>query len=265
LTAASYAILIPARFASERLPGKVLLRESGRPLVQHVVERAWSAPGSPRVIVLTDDERVEEAVRAFGGEVLRTSPSHASGTDRCAEAARALAQEVLVDVQGDEPLFEPRDLARLARAVAEEGADIATLGWPFADRAQAADLHAVKAVRDAAGWALGFCRRLEDAEALAAGGRPPHEILHHVGIYAFRRGRLLAFPDLPRSAREAAERLEQLRALEQGWRIRVLDASAPAFGVDTRADYEAFLRRLREQGPRAGGTRSGEGQRREPG
>ena len=231
-----YAILIPARYGSERLPGKVLLAESGKYLVQHVYERARLAPGVGTVLVLTDDERVERAVRSFGGGVRRTRADHASGTDRCAEVAAGLEESVVVNVQGDEPLFAPEDLAALARAVSQEGADIATLGWPFADEAAMADPHAVKAVVGADGWALDFCR-----EAPPAGSAT---ILHHVGIYAFRRERLLEFPLLAPTDREKAARLEQLRALEHGWRIKVLPASSPAFGVDTRADYEAFLARL---------------------
>jgi 3-deoxy-manno-octulosonate cytidylyltransferase (CMP-KDO synthetase) len=236
----SYAVLIPARLASTRLPGKVLLAESGKYLVQHVVERAHRAPGDPRVLVLTDDERVEAAVRSFGGAVRRTRADHRSGTDRCAEAAADLDEPVIVNVQGDEPLFEPEDLGALARAVHEGGADIATLGYPFSSAAAAADPHAVKALVDPAGWAVGFRRTLPSPQELAALGALA--VLHHVGIYAFRRERLLAFPGLPVAASERRERLEQLRALEQGWRIRVLDASAPAFGIDTRADYDAFLR-----------------------
>ena len=235
----AYAVLIPARLGSERLPEKVLLAESGKYLIQHVYERALRAPGSPRVLVLTDDARVEQAVRSFGGAVRMTRADHASGTDRCAEVAAGLEESVVVNVQGDEPLFQPADLAALARAVAEEGADIATLGFPFESAAAAEDPHAVKALRDAAGWALGFRRSAPTAAEL--GGA---EVLHHVGIYAFRRERLLAFPGLPRTDAERAERLEQLRALDHGWRIRILDASAPAFGVDTRADYEAFLRQI---------------------
>jgi 3-deoxy-manno-octulosonate cytidylyltransferase (CMP-KDO synthetase) len=237
-----YAILIPARYASTRLPGKMLLAESGRPLIQHVYERAVRAPGDPRVVVLTDDERIEAAVRGFGGTAWRTRADHASGTDRCAEGAARLDEDVVVNVQGDEPLFEPADLAALARAVASGGADIATLGHPFADPADAADPNAVKALRGPGGWAVGFTRRLPTADERAALGDP--EVLHHVGIYAFRRERLLAFPHLAPSPAEQRERLEQLRALDRGWRIRVLDASAPAFGVDTRADYERFLARL---------------------
>lgn len=234
-----YAILIPARHDSERLPGKVLLAESGKYLIQHVYERALEAVGASTVLVLTDDERVEQAVASFGGAVRRTRADHRSGTDRCAEAAEDLAETVIVNVQGDEPLFAPADLEALAQAVACEGADIATLGWPFADEALLADPHAVKAVVGPDGWALDFCRDAESAARRAhAGGAT---VLHHVGIYAFRRDRLLAFPRLAPTAREQDERLEQLRALEQGWRIRVLPASTAAFGVDTRADYDAFL------------------------
>ncbi|MDA1194783.1 MAG: 3-deoxy-manno-octulosonate cytidylyltransferase [Planctomycetota bacterium] len=239
MPAAPYAILIPARLGSERLPQKVLLRESGKYLVQHVYERAAAAPGAPRVLVLTDDGRVEEAVRSFGGEVLRTRADHTSGSDRCAEAAATLTEAVVVNVQGDEPLLHPADLGALAEAAAQPGTDIATLGWPFEDAAAMEDPHAVKAVRGPDGFALGFTRQAARARAL--GG----EILHHVGIYAFRRTRLLEFPGLPRTAGEREERLEQLRALEHGWLIAVLDASAPAFGIDVRADYDRFLAQQR--------------------
>jgi len=234
-----YAVLIPARYASKRLPGKVLLAESGKYLIQHVYERALEAEGASTVLVLTDDDRVERAVASFGGAVRRTRAEHTSGTDRCAEAAAQLSEAVIVNVQGDEPLFAPRDLEALAQAVAVEGADIATLGWPFADAAHLADPHAVKAVVGPDGWALDFCRDAETAARRARSGAGT--ILHHVGIYAFRRDRLLAFPQLAATAREQEERLEQLRALESGWRIKVLPASAAAFGIDTRADYDAFL------------------------
>ncbi len=237
----AYAILIPARLGSERLPGKVLLRESGKYLIQHVYERALEAPGHPRVIVLTDDERVVEAVRSFRGQVRLTRPDHASGTDRCAEAAADLEEPVVVNVQGDEPLFAPGDLADLAVAVGQDGADIATLAWPFDDPADMQDPNAVKAVFHADGEAITFTREARPPSELPAGA----VVMHHVGIYAFRRERLLAFPGLPRTENERRERLEQLRALDHGWRIRVLTASGPAFGIDTRADYEKFLATVR--------------------
>jgi 3-deoxy-manno-octulosonate cytidylyltransferase (CMP-KDO synthetase) len=237
-----YVVLIPARYASTRLPGKPLLCASGRYLVQHVQERALLAPGRPRAIVLTDDERIEAAVRSYGGEVRRTRSDHVSGTDRCAEAARGLTEEVVVNLQGDEPLVEPGDLARLAARAAEAGVDVATLGSAFEDEAGQGDPNAVKALVDAEGFAHDFLRERPPATRLA--GPPALVALHHVGIYAFRRERLLDFAALAPTPRERAERLEQLRALEHGWRIAVLPASRPGFGIDTPADYAAFLRTL---------------------
>ena len=242
-----YAILIPARLASTRLADKLLLAESGQPLIQHVHERAAGAPGVERVLVLTDHPRIADAVRAFGGEVRMTRADHPSGTDRCAEGACDLDVDIVVNLQGDEPFAEPADLAALARAVAETGADIATLAAPFTADADPSEPSAVKAVRDPAGWALGFTRDLGRAESLAEGGKG--EVLHHLGVYAFRRERLLAFPGLTPTSGEERERLEQLRALEHGWRIQVLGATAEAFGIDTRADYDAFLARLRGPAP----------------
>jgi len=238
-----YAVLIPARYGSTRLPAKALLNRTGKYLVQHVQEQALRAPGRPRVLVLTDDRRILDAVASYGGEARLTGAHHRSGTDRCAEAAADLSEPVIVNVQGDEPCFDPRDLARLAAAVAE-GADVATLGAEFASDEERRSESAVKALVDAQGTAIGFQRAWPSPEALgrlrSAGGR----VLHHVGIYAFRRERLLAFPALAPTAGEERERLEQLRALEHGWRIRVLDAGAPAFGIDTPRDYEAFCARF---------------------
>jgi 3-deoxy-manno-octulosonate cytidylyltransferase (CMP-KDO synthetase) len=214
----------------------MLLRETGKYLVQHVHERALEAPGGPRVIVLTDDARVEAAVRSYGGEVRRTRPEHASGTDRCAEVAADLVEPVIVNLQGDEPLIDPRDLSRLAAAVAGDAADIATLAYPFPDEAAMRPPQVVKALVRDDGLAADFRRTVP-----AAAEREGVALLHHVGVYAFRRERLLAFTRLEPSPRELAERLEQLRALENGWRVRVLTAGRPGFGIDTREDYERFV------------------------
>ena len=238
MTDVRYAVLIPARLGSTRLPGKVLLDASGKFLVQHVVERALEAPGDPRVVVLTDDDRVVAAVSSFGGEVLMTRPDHPSGTDRCAEAAGVVDADVFVNLQADEPLIDPADLGRLAAAAAAADTDLATLGHPFATDAARADPHAVKAIVDADGFALDFRRQAPERVPTGA------EVLHHLGLYAWRRERLLAFAALPPSPRERAERLEQLRAVEDGWRIRVLVSRRPAFGIDTPEDYAAFLRAI---------------------
>ena len=242
----SYAIVIPARIGSTRLPEKPLLRETGKALVQHVVERARRAPGVSRVVVATDDGRIEAAVRAFGGEVVRTDPAHESGTSRCAEVAAGLSEAVVVNVQGDEPAFEPGDLARLAAAAARPGTDIATLSFPVRDEAEGARPSVVKVVVRADGAALYFSRApipFDRAQDRLAGGA-----LAHVGIYAFPRARLLEYVRLPAGRLAAIESLEQLRALEAGWRIQVLPASRPALGIDTAEDYRRFVELVRAGG-----------------
>jgi 3-deoxy-manno-octulosonate cytidylyltransferase (CMP-KDO synthetase) len=242
----AYAVVVPARYASTRLPGKPLLRDTGKYLVQHVVERARLAPGVARVVVATDDDRIEAAVRSFGGEVARTDPAHESGTARCAEAAERLAEAVVVNVQGDEPDFEPGDLAVLAEAAADPAHDMATLAHPVEDVADASRPSVVKVVVDGAGRALYFSRAPipfdRDRGGLAASA------LAHVGIYAFRRERLAAYARLPAGRLAALESLEQLRALEAGWRIAVRRATRPALGIDTPQDYARYVERSRRGG-----------------
>ncbi len=240
MAAVRYAVVVPARWASTRLPAKPLLRETGKYLVQHVVERAERAPGVSRVIVATDDERIEAAVRSFGGDVVRTRVDHATGTERVAEVAEGLVDvPVVVNVQGDEPLFEPSDLAALAEAAARPGTDVATLAHPIGSPALAASPNLVKVVLRADGSALYFSRAPIpfDRERNAAA----RDALGHVGIYAFPRRRLLDYVRLPPSRLAAVECLEQLRALEQGWRILVLPATNPASGIDTPEDYRRFV------------------------
>jgi 3-deoxy-manno-octulosonate cytidylyltransferase (CMP-KDO synthetase) len=234
-----YAVLIPARYGSTRLPGKMLLRETGKYLVQHTHERALAAPGGPRVVVLTDDDRVQAAVRSYGGEVLRTRSDHPSGTDRCAEAARHFDEPVVVNLQGDEPLIDPNDLFRLAQAVASDAAELSTLAYPFRSEAEMVPPQVVKALRRADGIAADFRRSVPTPAE-----RRDVQLLHHLGVYGFQRERLLAFAALPPSPREISERLEQLRALENGWRVRVLTAARPGFGIDTREDYVRFVGHL---------------------
>jgi 3-deoxy-manno-octulosonate cytidylyltransferase (CMP-KDO synthetase) len=238
-----YAVVIPARIGSTRLPEKPLLSETGKPLIRHVVERAREAPGVARVVVATDDPRIEAAVRAFGGEAVRTRADHPSGTDRCAEAAERLDVAVVVNVQGDEPLFEPADLAALARAAAAPENDLATLSHPIGDAAAAAAPSVVKVVAATDGRALYFSRAPIPFDRAA--GAASSTARAHVGIYAFRRERLLAYARLPAGTLAAVESLEQLRALEAGWRIQVLEASRPAFGIDTPEDYRRFVSLVR--------------------
>ena len=242
----SFAVVIPSRYASTRLVAKPLLRETGRYLVEHVVQRARLAPGVSRVIVATDDDRIEAAVRSFGGEVVRTHPGHESGSARCAEVARGLTEDVVVNVQGDEPAFAPEDLARLARAAARPGVDVATLSFPITSPAEAALSSLVKVVLRADGTALYFSRAPIPFDR--ATGQASTGALAHVGIYAFPRHRLLDFVALAPGTLAATESLEQLRALEAGWTIAVLPATNPPLGVDTPEDYRRFVELVRAGG-----------------
>jgi 3-deoxy-manno-octulosonate cytidylyltransferase (CMP-KDO synthetase) len=235
--------VIPARYAATRLPGKPLALLWGKPLVQHVWERARGVAGLDALVIATDDDRIEAAARAVGAAVERTSPDCASGTDRVAEVARRRPEfGVVLNLQGDEPEL---DAAAVARLIAGMRADptlrMATLAHRESDRAALAAEDVVKVVVDAAGFALYFSR----VEAAAASRGGP--VLRHVGVYAFARDFLLEFAAWPPGALERAERLEQLRALERGVRIRVFEGGAGSRGVDTPEQLAALERR----GPRS--------------
>ena len=240
-----FDVVIPARHASTRLPGKMLAAIGGRPLIQWVWERAC-ASGARRVFIATDDERIRAAAEGFGAECLLTSPAHASGTDRVAEVARCrgfAAQDVVVNVQGDEPLIEPRLIADLARALAEDAAaDIATAAAPIRSLAEFLDPNCVKALRGEAGQALYFSRApVPWPRDRCVAGRPAEfaGAWRHIGVYAYRVEALLRFSGLRPTPLEEIERLEQLRALENGMRIQLIRlADAPPAGVDTAEDLE---------------------------
>ena len=241
------AVVIPARYASTRLPGKPLLADTGRPLIQHVVERARSAGDFP-VVVATDDDRIRAAVTAFGGTAVMTRPDHPSGTDRVAEVAAGLDCDVVVNLQGDEPQFDPAGVRLLvALLAADPGADVATLATPVRDAAVYADSNAVKVVTDARGRALYFSRSplpyVRDGDPDFA-AEPPVALLH-VGVYAFRRDYLLALAARPPGRLERLEKLEQLRVLEAGGVITVGVVPHGHRGVDTPADYAAFVAAVR--------------------
>ena len=248
---------IPARYASSRLPGKPLLPIAGRPMVEHVWERTRRAPGIARVVVLTDDERVAEAVEGFGGSVEMTPAECSSGTDRIAYAARHWDATAVVNVQGDEPLIDPDAVGRVARHLVEHPEDpMVTLATP-ASPDERDDPHAVKVVTDLGGYALYFSRsripypRHPETET----GRTP---LKHVGIYGYQRQTLLELAALTPTPHEQTEGLEQLRALENGIRIRVLMSDRPSPGVDTRIDLDRVERLLAEEtGERRGRAASG--------
>jgi 3-deoxy-manno-octulosonate cytidylyltransferase (CMP-KDO synthetase) len=241
--------IIPARFASTRLPGKPLAEIHGKTLVERVWERARAARRPQRVIVATDDERIASVVRGFGGEAVMTSSDHATGTDRIAEAARAIGAGIVVNVQGDEPLLDPAGVDAAVYALcADPEADVATLSLPLASAAEMLLPSVVKVVTDARGHALYFSRapiphvrRGAAADPVASAEEALARGLarKHVGLYAYRRAALLRFASLPPTSLEEAEGLEQLRALHHGLRIRVVPACGDAgIAVDTPEDLE---------------------------
>jgi 3-deoxy-manno-octulosonate cytidylyltransferase (CMP-KDO synthetase) len=245
-------IVIPARHASTRLPGKPLLKETGKYLVQHVYERACLSKRARAVVVATDDPRIVAAVEGFGGRVVLTRKDHPSGTDRVAEVARQVEGDVIVNLQGDEPLIDPSALDLVIWLLERDPeAGMATLATPIHSAEQFHNPNCVKVVCDEAGRALYFSR---SPVPFVRDGRPdfaarPARFLQHVGLYAYRRAFLLSFASTPPAALERAEKLEQLRALATGARIRVGLIEQPALGVDTYDDYQRFVAAYRLQQP----------------
>jgi len=239
-----YAV-IPARYQSTRLPGKPLLNETGRYLVQHVYERAEAARSIDGVIVATDDRRIFNAVLAFGGRAMMTSPDHPSGTDRVAEVARSLDADAFINVQGDEPEIDPTMIDAAAGLLADDRAAISTLAVRSSDPQRFLDPNCVKVVTDREGFALYFSRSpLPGGKKLdARTAAPGFSFLVHLGLYGFRREFLMRFAELGKSALEELESLEQLRALENGYRIKVAVVEHEAMGVDTPEDYARFVER----------------------
>lgn len=240
--------VIPCRYESTRLPGKSLLSETGRPLIQHVYENAMNCRLLNRVIVATDDERIYKAAKSFGAEAEMTSAKHLSGTDRVAEVASRVDGDIFVNIQGDEPELDPRYIDRAIETIVEdEGCDVSTIGSPFADKAEFNDPNAVKCVVDGKNYALYFSRspipypRSEDKIQ-----NPLDKILlKHHGVYCFRKDVLLRFPRLQPPDIEGLEGLEQLRFLWHGYRIKVCIVEIAAAGIDTMEDYEAFVARMK--------------------
>jgi len=253
----SFIAVIPARAASSRLPDKPLLDIAGKPMVVRTAERA-ALSGARRVVVATDDARIRDAVAAHGFQALMTRADHPTGTDRLAEVAEHLGLDddaVVVNVQGDEPLIEPALVDAVARLLASSPeAAIATCAVPIVDAQMLFNPNVVKVVCDGQGHALYFSRAPIPwaRDALADGGRrlaPGLPALQHIGLYAYRAGFLKRFPGLAPGALEKFESLEQLRAMENGYRIAVMTVdSHPAAGVDTAADLERvrgmFVNRL---------------------
>ena len=240
--------VIPARFASTRLPGKPLLAETGTPLIGHVLRAARRCSRLDRVIVATDDARIYDAVVALGGEAAMTREDHPSGTDRVAEVARGLPEaRVLVNLQGDEPEISPEALdAVIALLDSDPLAPMATLATPIRDETVYRDPSCVKVVLSRSGRALYFSRSPIPMHRDGPPTDAPLGLLH-LGLYAYRRDFLLGLADLPPSPLERSEKLEQLRVLECGLPIAVGVVDEPSVGIDTPEDYRRFVERWRSR------------------
>jgi 3-deoxy-manno-octulosonate cytidylyltransferase (CMP-KDO synthetase) len=228
--------VIPARHASARFPGKPITPIAGKPMIQHVFERVRTATLVSRVVVATDDARIKAAVEAFGGEAILTRSDHRTGTDRVAEVATHLSAEIYVNVQGDEPLIDPGTVDAVVAAITEdESVQLATPCSAISHPPDIMDPNIVKVVRDFDGNALYFSRApipwvRDTPEKVTA------QHWKHIGLYAFRRDALLEFPTLPPGDLEHLEQLEQLRWLENGFRMRVVETDYDAVSVDVPSD-----------------------------
>jgi 3-deoxy-manno-octulosonate cytidylyltransferase (CMP-KDO synthetase) len=243
--AAGVVAVIPARYDSTRFPGKPLAPIAGKPMLQHVWERTARAGSVQKVLVATDDLRIAEAVTAWGGEALMTRREHRSGTERLAEVASREEAAIFVNVQGDEPLIEPGAIdAAVEALLGDPAARVATLCTPLRVGEEVMDPNVVKVVLDFQSDALYFSRApipwVRDAGSLSA---PVH--FKHIGLYVYRREALLEFPTMPPGELERVEQLEQLRWLENGWKIRVVETDYDAISVDVPADVSRIEARLR--------------------
>jgi 3-deoxy-manno-octulosonate cytidylyltransferase (CMP-KDO synthetase) len=252
--------VIPARYSSTRLPGKPLLDIAGKPLVVWVAERARAASSISRTIVATDDPRIVDAVSAAGFDAVITRADHLSGTDRIAEVAHNLSADIIVNVQGDEPLIDPETINRAVNALVEDpDAQMSTTWEPISDAADVLNPSVVKVIFDENGYAVCFSRNpipfpnqaVENYGSIeAALGADPALLLtfrKHTGLYAYRRDFLLKFARWPASESETRESLEQLRALDRGVKIKVVEAASASTGVDTLEDLERVRAIIAEQ------------------
>jgi len=246
--------VIPSRFGSTRFPGKSLALIEDKPMIQWVYERTRRSRLVNRVIVATDDARIQLAVSAFNGEVVMTSPAHPTGTDRIAEVARSLECSLIVNVQGDEPLIHPDMIDEaIAPLVNDPSIPMGTVCRRIDDRDEAFDPNVVKVVLDKNGFALYFSRAPVPWDRDHwAGKRVLNDLTlvgpmyKHIGLYVYRRDFLLTYAGLPQTHLEAVEKLEQLRALEHGYKIRVAVTRHESFGVDIPGDLGKILKRLQE-------------------
>jgi 3-deoxy-manno-octulosonate cytidylyltransferase (CMP-KDO synthetase) len=247
LSATKVLIVIPARYASTRFPGKPLAPIAGKPMIQHVVDRVRQAQQQLSVVVATEDDRIMEAAIAFGAEAILTRPDHKTGTDRVAEVAAHIKADIYINVQGDEPLIDAGTIDAVIETMAEdESIQLATPCSAITHQPDIMDPNVVKAVMDFDGNALYFSRApipwVRDTGAQVAARHTKH-----IGLYGYRRDALLEFPTLPPGELERIEQLEQLRWLENGFKIRVVETEYDAVSVDVPADIAKVERILSSQ------------------
>jgi 3-deoxy-manno-octulosonate cytidylyltransferase (CMP-KDO synthetase) len=245
--------VIPARYASTRLPGKPLQEILGKPMIQRVYQNASRSRQLEALIVATDDQRILRAVEAFGGRAVLTSKDHHTGTDRVAEAARGLECEIVVNIQGDEPFVHPGMIDEIVEPLLQDPRlPMCTSMHRILDPRDFADPNVVKAVVNLAGDALYFSRSLIPYPRKSEG----HRVFEHIGLYAYRRDFLFRYAALPQTPLEKLESLEQLRVLEHGYRLRVVETRQPyvALSVDTPEDLERARELARELESKGGGA-----------
>lgn len=246
----SATVVIPARFGSTRFPAKIVASKTGKPLVQHVVERAKGAVLARQVLVATDDARIVDSLRPFGTIAVMTSPEHPSGTDRVAEVARGLDDQIIVNVQGDEPEIEPATIDALIRLLQQDSTlQMATAVTRFPAGEPVTNPNLVKCVRGVNGRAIYFSRAAvpfhRDAGSQANVAVPDYFL--HLGIYAYRREFVLKLATLAPTPLEQAEKLEQLRVLEHGYSIGTVEVERAVHGIDTPEQYDDFVKRYSEK------------------
>jgi 3-deoxy-manno-octulosonate cytidylyltransferase (CMP-KDO synthetase) len=241
-------VVIPARYGSSRFPGKVLASDTGKFLIQHTLEQAQKASAVDDVLIATDDQKVMDACKSFGASCVMTKTSHQSGTDRIAEAVANIDADIIVNVQGDEPEIDPGHIDYLVKLLSDNPqASMATLLTSFESPEQIADPNVVKAITDASGRAIYFSRSVIPYNRDSQGVGETEDYLRHLGIYAYRKDFLFKFTSLEQSKLEKIEKLEQLRAIENGYTIITGKVEHSCEGIDTSEQYAAFVARYKSK------------------
>jgi 3-deoxy-manno-octulosonate cytidylyltransferase (CMP-KDO synthetase) len=240
-------VVIPARYDSVRFPGKVLAKDTGKFLIQHTYEQACKAELVQKVIIATDSDKVMAACGQFGSQCVMTSAEHQSGTDRIAEAVAEIEADIIINVQGDEPEIEPANIDKLSRLLVDNPkCQMATLVAGFDDKEQIGDPNIVKVVIDKDGYAIYFSRSVIPYARTAGGIGDTKNYLRHLGIYAYRKEFLKTITALPQTTLEKIEKLEQLRAIENGYRILTAKIEHTCDGIDIPEQYQAFVKRYKK-------------------